>query len=122
MRVLVCGSRSYKGYELVKQSLSYYKPGTTTVVEGCASGADRLAEIAAYELGMRIEHHPADWKKYGRRAGYIRNVEMLDSGIDVVLAFWDGESKGTAHTMREAEARGITVYDVLRDIAGEIGG
>jgi hypothetical protein len=59
--------------------------------------------------------HPADWSEFGKRAGFIRNVEMVDSldpATDRVIAAWDGQSNGTLHAVRAARAKGISVSDV----------
>lgn len=53
--------------------------------------------------------YPADWKKYGRRAGSIRNIEMAQNA-EALLAVWDGISSGTRHMIKEAEKRGLPVY------------
>lgn len=74
------------------------------------SGADMLADEVARRLGLAREKHPAKWRVNGsfdRQAGFKRNIEMLESGVDFVLAFWDGSSPGTAHTLREAKKRSI---------------
>ncbi len=71
-----------------------------TVVTGGANGADISGEQWADERGHVNEVHNADWDQYGKRAGYIRNAEMVDSGINFALIFWDGQSKGTANTMK----------------------
>jgi hypothetical protein len=71
------------------------------------SGADYLADEVAQEFGLAVERHPAEWDKLGKQAGFIRNIEMLKTGVDYVLAFWDGRSPGTAHTLRAAKHRGI---------------
>lgn len=70
-----------------------------------------MAGEVATELGCQVEVFPADWKKYGRAAGPIRNNEMLDSDPDVVLAFHDSleTSKGTKHCVEQALKRGMTV-------------
>ena len=88
-----------------------------TVVTGGANGADISGEQWADERGYVNEVHNADWDQYGKRAGYIRNAEMVDSGINFALIFWDGTSKGTANTMkllREANIDhviSVTYYD-----------
>lgn len=121
MRVLVCGSRGFEDVVLMRavfentvRGCAEYYNQPPVIVEGCARGADSLAERVAGEFGLDVEHHPADWSK-GRGAGFARNIEMLDSGVDVVLAFWDGASKGTKHTIDQAKARGIPVEMWHRD-------
>ncbi len=108
MRVLVCGSRTWryggKVYERLRQL-----PRGTHVIHGGARGADFLAATCADSLGMKVECFPADWKNEGRSAGVQRNLLMLQQQPDLVIAFWDGKSTGTAHTIREAEKRGIPV-------------
>lgn len=75
------------------------------------SGADLLAAEVAFELGMTVEEHPAAWIRedgsFDRLAGFRRNSKMLASGVDFVLAFWDGRSTGTYDTLVKARARGI---------------
>lgn len=66
------------------------------VVCGCARGADTLGKQFAEELGLKVLEYPADWDKYGKRAGYIRNEEMAKIS-NALIAFWDGESRGTKH-------------------------
>jgi hypothetical protein len=81
------------------------------IIHGAAPGADSIARLAAEDLGLRTEAHPADWARYGRRAaGPIRNQEMLDSGIDLVIAFPGG--RGTADMVRRARKAGITIREV----------
>lgn len=90
-------------------------PPDTVVIHGDARGADRLADHAARGLGLKVEPYPADWSRYGKRAGILRNLEMLDSNPTTVIAFWDGESRGTQHTIDEARKRGIRLWIVKAD-------
>ena len=71
-----------------------------TVISGCARGADHAGECwARYRLGAAaLERYPAAWAKHGRRAGLLRNLQMVIA-CDAALVFWDGSSKGTAHTI-----------------------
>lgn len=68
-----------------------------------------MAGTIALALGFRVESHPADWRGQGARAGILRNLAMLEWEPELVLAFWDGRSTGTAHTIREARRRRIPV-------------
>lgn len=108
MRVLVCGSRSWTDKTPIKRRLCLL-PGSVTVVHGAARGADALAGQVAAELNFAVEEYPADWNRHGRAAGPMRNIEMLDSGVDLVLAFRVGDSPGTKHCLSAAKSRGLPI-------------
>ena len=105
MKVLVCGSRSWDDWLAVAERLGRLPRGTT-VIHGGARGADQIAARCASRLGLRIEEFLPDWSN-GKRAGLDRNLVMLDQQPDLVIAFWDGRSTGTTHTIAEASKRGI---------------
>ena len=108
MRLLVTGSRHFKDAELVLRKIKEYDPDV--IIEGGASGADSLAVQAGIQLGISVEQYHANWEKYGRAAGPLRNQEMLDKGKpDAVLAFPLPDSKGTWDMVRKAKAAGIPV-------------
>lgn len=89
-RVLVAGSRTWTDHEAVLFELAGLAllHGGITVVHGAArDGADRFAHLAARAIGAAEERHPADWKRHNRRAGYVRNEEMVATAPDLVLAF-----------------------------------
>ena len=101
MRILVTGSRHHSDYSLIKSALQAAADGEEhTLVNGGASGADSLARRAAEELGWTVETYPADWETYGKRAGYLRNKQMVDSQPDLCLAFPLGVSRGTWMTVK----------------------
>lgn len=77
----------------------------TVLVSGGARGVDSVAEGAARERGLEVEIFPANWKKYGKRAGFLRNEDIVKAA-DKVYAFWDGQSRGTRHTMELAKKAG----------------
>lgn len=85
-----------------------YEAYDLTIVHGGARGPDTQAGLMLAD-DAKIEVFPADWDGLGRSAGYMRNMEMLDSNVDRVIAFWDGKSRGTKHTINEAWRRGIPV-------------
>jgi hypothetical protein len=122
-RVLITGSRSWDDAETIENALiDVFKKSRCalpdiTVVHGTAPGADELAGMIADWLGMTVEEHPADWERWGRRAGFLRNKEMVDAGANVCLAFWDGVSKGTEMTMKLAMKAGIdlTMYGAKKN-------
>lgn len=111
MRVLVCGSRGWQDPEPIRQLMeALAKLDEVTLVHGDAKGADRLAACMAPNYGVRVEAHPAAWKRDFKAAGPIRNQEMLDSGVDVVFAFRSaGRSHGTDDMIRRAEQAGVPV-------------
>ena len=82
----------------------------TQVIEGGARGADTLGGRWASALGIPVETVAADWDRHGRSAGFKRNLLMLDMSPDLVMAFVDkplASSRGTAHTVGQAQSRGI---------------
>lgn len=112
-RALVCGGRDFNDRERVKQALDKFhrEYGIAVVIHGAARGADSLA--ADWALGNHIptEAYPAQWDKYGKRAGYLRNQQMLDKGKPhVVIAFPGG--RGTDMMCKIAEDVGVTVYRI----------
>lgn len=108
-KVIIAGSRDFNDYELLKERCDYYlqnKGGEVIVVSGAARGADLLGERYAKEHKYLIESHPAAWDKYGKSAGYKRNVDMAESA-DGCICFWDGKSKGTKHMIDIATEKGL---------------
>lgn len=108
MKVLVCGSRDWTDHEKIRIRLAELPRGTL-VLHGGARGADRIAGTVAASLGLAVNEYPADWRGFGRSAGYRRNLAMLGQEPDLVLAFWLDGSTGTGHTVREARKRRIPV-------------
>lgn len=106
--ILVCGSRGWSSTVELRRRLAALPPDAE-IIHGAARGADQDAARIARSLGIPETGYPADWKTHGRRAGVLRNLAMLDAPPDLVLAFWDGQSRGTAHTITEAKRRGIPV-------------
>ena len=111
MRILVTGSRDWRDWATVAKALKDASSELRTVVVSgaCPTGADMIAERYAEDRGWTIERHPADWDKYGKKAGPIRNSQMVALGADVCLAFIRNESKGATHTSRIAGQAGIPV-------------
>lgn len=102
MRIAIIGSRNFNDYNLVTETLLPYKSKITLIVSGGAKGADSLGEKWAIKNNIQTLIFPADWDKHGKRAGFIRNEDIIKN-CDGVLAFWDGGSKGTAHSLSLAE-------------------
>ena len=83
-------------------------PPDAVVVSGGAVGPDRWAERAARARGLAVLVFLPDWERHGKRAGFLRNEDIIASA-DGVLAVWDGISRGTMDSVRWAERRGIPV-------------
>lgn len=109
MRVLVCGGRDYFNGDMIAHALSQL-PADAILVHGAAPGADSVCAHWWYDIqGRTVDPHPANWKKYGKAAGPIRNQEMLDSGVDLVVAF--PGHQGTADMVRRAKKAGVEVIE-----------
>lgn len=80
-----------------------------TLVVGDASGGDKIATDYACGQGWRVEVHRANWARFGRAAGPIRNAEMVESGADRCLAFIEDHSRGATHCAQLAERAGVPV-------------
>lgn len=111
MRILVTGGRDYSDFHMVVHALRQM-PEDATLVHGEARGADSLCAEWWSDIHQRqIEGHPAQWALHGKAAGAIRNQEMLDSGVDLCLAFPGG--KGTADMVRRCRKAGVKVIEVV---------
>ncbi len=111
MRVLVCGGRDFYDYGLVYQTLKDIP--ITTIIEGGAKGADALANRYGVEENIDVVTFQAPWKLYGKRAGYIRNKQMLDEGKpELVVAFPGG--KGTANMVELAKEARVPVRQIVK--------
>lgn len=111
MRIIVAGGRDFDDYGLMSFELSKvisFISSRPKIVSGGAKGADTLGEMYAKEYSYNIERFPANWDKYGKSAGYIRNEEMAKYS-EMLVAFWDGKSKGTEHMINLALKHGLLV-------------
>jgi hypothetical protein len=79
------------------------------VVSGTARGVDTLGERWANENNIKVSLWPAQWDIYGKSAGYRRN-EQMSNNSDMLIALWDGSSKGTKHMIDIAKRKGLIVY------------
>lgn len=113
LRLLVCGGRDYNDRDKVFEVLDLIHRVRTIaeIISGAARGADSLAAEWARSRGVKLTEKPADWKKHGRRAGPLRNLEMLDENPDGVVAFPGG--KGTQHMIEISKKKGVPVWQPL---------
>lgn len=119
VRVIIAGSRDFDDYDLLKEKcieiLRPHMSNAITIISGTANGADKLGEQFAREYRLHCVKMPADWDRYGKKAGFIRNLEMVDyanqdGSIAILIAFWDGKSEGTKHMIDVARERKMPVY------------
>lgn len=127
IRVLVTGSRDWSNVDEVYEAMASAEicwehsdcGHVYVLVSGhCPTGADAIAEKLAKQRGWELELHPADWAKHDKRAGYIRNAEMVKLGADVCLAFIKNESKGATMTADLAQKAGINTI-IYRENNGD---
>ena len=112
-KVIIAGGRDFVDYNLLREKVNniLIEKRTThkiVIVSGCARGADTLGMRYASENIFDVDEYPADWDKYGKKAGYMRNVEMAENA-DALIAFWDGKSKGTKHMIDIATERNLPI-------------
>lgn len=125
LRVIIAGGRDFDDFPLLMDRCIEILSEKTKddnefqkirIVSGTARGADRLGEQFANVAHYEISRFPADWDNLGKRAGYVRNVEMAkfaaeDSG-GMLIAFWDGKSRGTKHMIDLAKRYRLEVHTV----------
>lgn len=126
LRVIIAGSRDFDDFtrlmnncndilsDIVNKNNDLEK---IRIVSGTARGADQLGEQYAINMRHELSKFYPDWDRLGKRAGYVRNAEMAeyakaDGNHGVLIAFWDGKSKGTKHMIDLAEKKGLEVHIV----------
>ena len=111
-KLIVAGSRSFADFDRLSADLDYLlskkSPDEVEIVSGGAAGADALAERYARARGLAFRAFPADWRRWGKFAGPIRNRQMADYGSAAVV-YWDGRSRGSADMISSASAAGLRV-------------
>ena len=122
LRIIIAGSREFNNYNLLKTSIKDILKNTSfeginkiKIISGTARGADQLGERFAKQFKLEVVKFPANWDVYGKRAGYIRNEEMAkysvkDNNYGMLVAFWDGESRGTKHMIDLAKKHRLEVH------------
>lgn len=115
-KIVIAGSRSvpqiflwYARIDKLLVNLSQYEK---EIISGGARGADTVGEMYAKERGYKLTVIKPEWDKYGKKAGFIRNKQMIDyacteGALPLLIAIWDGKSKGTQHTINLAKQANI---------------
>ena len=126
LRVIIAGSRDFDDFsKLMNSSMEILTEiskkrddlDRIRIISGTARGADKLGEQYAKIAGYELSKFPADWDGLGKRAGHVRNAEMAkfaveDDSYGVLIAFWDGQSRGTKHMIDLAKRYGLEVHVV----------
>lgn len=114
----IIGSRGYENYAQFEATLDLKHKDITKIVSGGARGVDSMAERYALEHNIELVVFPADWDRYGKSAGYRRNVDIVNAA-EHVIAFWDFQSKGTKHSLNLAQ-QANKPYTIYLTTAGPI--
>ncbi len=109
MKAAVIGSRGITSVDLEK----YLPEGVTEIVSGGAKGVDSCAREYALSHDIKLTEFLPDYKRYGRGAPLKRNLQIIEYA-DIVLAFWDGESRGTKYVIDNCRKSGkeVKVYTI----------
>lgn len=125
VKIIIAGSREFNNYEFVKETMDIVfnlfeikENMPVEIICGMCRGADMLGEKFAKEKGYYVKYFPADWEKNGKIAGIIRNGEMAkyaarkgnEDDMGILVAFWDGKSRGTKNMIINADKYGLEQY------------
>jgi len=123
IRVIVCGSRYFNDYDLLKSSLLRVLGQVldqVEIVSGTCRGADELGERFAHEFNLPLAQFRPDWNNLGNAAGPIRNGQMLDYALQanfpIVIAFSNGKTHGTKDMVNKALNAGVQTYQVFWEL------
>ena len=117
IRCIIAGSRNFTYYQMLEKNVMRVFErehiSNPQIISGHARGTDMLGELFAHEHYLDLKIFPAQWEKYGKSAGSIRNNDMATYASEengMLIAFWDGKSKGTHNMIDTAKKHGLTVY------------
>ena len=114
IKLIIAGKRDFNDYSLLKNQVDNFiqdynlNVEEITIISGGASGADALGEKYAKENNFPCEVFKADWNKYGKAAGPIRNARMAAVATHAIV-FWDGISKGSLSMINEAKFKKLNL-------------
>lgn len=104
MKTAIIGSRNITNIDISR----FIPKETTEIISGGAKGVDTLAKEYALENGLKLTEFLPEYERYGRGAPLKRNITIIESA-DIVLAFWDGKSRGTKFVIDNCHSRNIPV-------------
>lgn len=114
MKLAIIGSRGFDNYVFVERTLDrlFGNSKIDLIISGKAKGADTLGQLYSTNKKIPFKPFPPDWDTYGKGAGFKRNRDIIEA-CDVVIAFWDGVSRGTEQALtvaRELRRHTVIVY------------
>lgn len=111
MKLAIAGSRNFNDFAFLELKINELRKqyAIDSLISGGAKGADLLAEQYAAKYHLAIECVLPDWKMHSHGAGHRRN-EIIVQKCDLLIAFWDGKSKGTKHIIEYAQKQNKQVY------------
>ena len=124
IRIIIAGGRKFNDYEMLKRTMlkfirklhDHIDFNKIEIISGNANGTDKLGEKFAREYNYNLSVMPAQWDLHGKSAGYVRNNEMLvyakEADYSVLVAFWDGKSKGTKD-MIDTSRKSLDTVEVI---------
>lgn len=118
MRTIIAGSRDFTDFRRLAGVMAGIPWPVTKVLSGAARGADAVGEQWAHINRIPLIRYPADWDTHGKSAGYLRNKQMAENA-DALVAFWDGQSKGTDNMIKLARTKGLLVVVIRTDLPAD---
>ena len=112
LKVIIAGSRTFDRLSDVKKAIEEANFKIGEVVSGTAQGVDTMGEYWAEKNNIPIKQFPADWEKYGKRAGHLRNAEMGEYA-DALILVWDGQSVGSASMLKIVQEKRMPIYQLI---------
>lgn len=110
MKTIIAGSRTITHYDTVENAIKESGFEITQVVSGMARGVDKLGELWAHYNNIGCYLCPADWNRYGKSAGYRRNVDMANIA-EALIVIIENNSKGSSHMLNIAKERGLKIFE-----------
>jgi len=117
MKTIIAGTTTIKDFDVVKAAIEKSGFEISEVVSGSARGVDSLGELWAKRRNIPVTRFPAEWSRYGRSAGPIRNRQMAEYA-EALIAVWNGRSRGTRDMIRQARRNGLKVFIFLVEEGG----
>jgi len=109
VKTIIAGSRTITDYDLLLDVIKESGFCITSVVSGCAKGVDTLGELYAKENNLPLHTYVPNWDKFGKKAGYMRNIEMSRIA-EALIVIIENNSRGSTHMLNIAKEKGLKVY------------